>query len=125
MNVGDKVTIWDGPRYGKTTARAVVRVSEFGKRYLLTSDGRRWQVKGIIQHEVDNRGSEIGTASIREYADGDEGRANRTMLLRSASRLMILATPNTENKLSLLGDTDLKTLGEIAERMEAAMKEGT
>lgn len=124
INVGDKMTIYDTDMY--TNCRRVVGitvVSDTGKRVLRTSEGRRWLARG--GEEVSNaHGTKIGQARIVAYQDGDDARAERNGLVLAARRLFRWHRWDADRGLVRLSDADLKTLSEIADRLEAAIKEG-
>lgn len=116
FKAGDKVTVYEGRGYSQK-AVAITTVREIGKRFFLTGDDRRWQVKGTYHNEVNARGSEISRLHVMPYKIGDEEHVKRQFLLGQANDIFAL-----ERYIGLLDDADLARLGGIAIRL-AALKE--
>lgn len=120
---GDKVTIYE--RHGRHDPRFVVGVTtvvEAKVRVIKTADGRRWQTRGMVKNELDARGGELGTASIAEYREGDEARAERQALLNGARRILQGTGWEVERDFDLLTNEDLALIAGVAERLHVARK---
>jgi len=122
MKIGDKVTIYSS-RGSSSVPVAVTAISEVKTRQYVTEDGRRWRLNGIYSHdEVDAKNQKISSRQMSAYRDGDEQRIIRAGLVAGARKLTSGQTWELERDLVLLSDEDLRLMGEIAERLEAARK---
>ncbi len=120
MKDGDKITIWDGPRFGQDKPIGTAHVVAVGPRLIKTNDGRRWSAK--TRREVDARGSAFGKCKIEPYKTGDESRVDREARLARARSFLSGYDWEIRRDFELLSDEDLDTLGALAVRLADARK---